>query len=96
MVAGSGAGGAIGTEGAADGRYWLGGGADADGGARGWRKDTPVPGMFAVSAAPAGPVVTRNGPTPTDVVMPCFDNVTRTPGMGVKLFLNRQPIVLPL
>jgi hypothetical protein len=52
--------------------------------------------MLAVNAVPVEPLVMRKGPTPTDVEMPCLDSVTRTPGTGVKLFLNRQPIVLSL
>src|SRR5437867_5247415 len=55
----------------------------------------PVPGMRAVTAGPWGPTVKRRGPAPTEVLIPRGENVKRTPGIGLKLFLKRHPMLTP-
>ena len=58
-------------------------------------KAIPVPGMRAVTAGPWGPTVKRRGPAPTEVLIQRGENVKRTPGIGLKLFLKRHPMLTP-
>jgi hypothetical protein len=48
--------------------------------------------MFTDNAFSFRLPVIRIGPTPTEVVMPLGDNVNRTLGIGLKLFLKRHPM----